>query len=93
MRAAAHATTRFERRVKNIVAVGVLEIVCKPKLGLAINAVLVTPSRDPGPAGTPSAITDMKSLLENTPIGFGAGNKAQKRAAGCQKCLTKVRAG
>ena len=75
------------REVEDGVAIGVLQVVGKTEPGFAIDAPFVAPSRDPRPAGAAPAIADMQSLLDHAPVRFGAGRKAQSRAACCQSCL------
>jgi hypothetical protein len=75
------------REVKDCICVGVLQVVGKTELGLAINAAFVASSRDPRPAGVAAPIADVQSLLEQAPVRFGADRKTQTRAARGQRCL------
>ena len=73
------------REVENATAVRILQI--KAKLRLAINAVLVTPSCDPGSAGSATPITDVKTLFQHPPIRFAAGSEAQASGASRECCF------
>src|SRR5262249_12926577 len=75
------------REVEDGIAIGVLQVVGKRVFGPAVVAALVAPPGDPCPAGTAAAVADMESLLDHAPVRFGAGRKAQARAARCQSCL------
>jgi hypothetical protein len=73
--------------VQDAVALGILQVVRKTELDLAIDAAVGAPPCDPCTASGASAIADMKALLDHAPIGFGAGGQAQARAARCQSYL------
>src|SRR5262249_57354943 len=75
------------RKVENGVTVGILEVVGQTEFGFAIDPAFVAPPRDPSPAGSASAITEMQSLLDHAPVRFGTSRKTQARSARCQGCF------
>src|ERR1700737_2146608 len=75
------------REIQDAIAIAILQIVRQADLGFVIDAVFVTPARDPGAAGCASPVAEMKSLLDDAPIRFCLNGKAQPCAARSQSCL------
>jgi hypothetical protein len=69
------------REVEDDFSVGVLQIVGETELGLAIDALIVAPPRDPAAAGCAPAVAEVQTLFDDAPVRFG-DREAQTRAAG-----------
>src|SRR5262249_8041606 len=76
------------REVEDGFAVGVLQIVGKTELGLAIDSRIVAPACDPAAAGRAPAVAEVQTLFDHAPIRLRGHGKAQSRAAGGERGFT-----
>ena len=76
------------REVEDGFSVGVLQVVGKPELALAVGRVVVSPARDPRAAGGAPAVAEVQALFDRPPVRLGSDGEAQARAAGGEGSFT-----